>query len=455
MPAMAASPSSEPAIWPKTFAGLTGAWLGVSLVKFGNPVILDRLVESPGNFWEIIFNPWPVAWGYWMLACLVILGSGIFLFRTTVPRWLIVSPMVWFVWQLVAATQTVDVPLTKATLLHFGACSTCFYLGLFALSRVRAMTWFWSCLVLGFGWVLWMGLCQHFGGLEATRQMIYQQPNWQQLPPEYLQRIASNRIFSTLVYPNALAGAILLLLPPSLAVCFKMTRRLPNVARGVLVGLLGYAGLACLYWSGSKSGWLIALGLGLVALLRLPLTRQAKMGIVMAVLVFGLAGFFVKFSTYFHKGATSVSARFDYWRAAWETTKRHPIVGSGPGTFSVAYKKVKAPEAEMTRLAHNNYLEQASDSGVVGFIAFAAFVFGSLAVLYRKLNVDLVGFGVLLGVLGWVAQGFVEFGLYIPAIAWPAFLFLGWLLGCGNEIDNQHWKKYPRPAHENIVSERA
>ena len=439
---MAASPSSDSSIWPKTFAGLTGAWLGVSLVKFGNPVILDRLVESPRGFWEMVFNPWPVAWGYWMLSVLVISGAGVVRFKTSAPRWLVALPMVWFVWQLVAATQTVDVQLTNATLLHFAACNACFYLGLFALSRVRQMTWFWNFLLLGFAWVLWMGLCQHFGGLEATQQMIYQQPNWQQLPPEYLMRMASKRIFSTLVYPNAFAGAILLLLPASLAVLFKMTAHLANVVRGVLVGSLAYAGLACLFWSGSKSGWLIALALGLFTLLRLPLTRQVKLGVVIAILAVGLAGFFVKFSGYFHRGATSVSARFEYWRAAWEITKSHPVLGSGPGTFSVAYKKIKAPGAEMTRLAHNNYLEQASDSGVLGFFSFAAFVFGSLAVLYRKLNVDLIRFGVLAGVLGWVAQGFVEFGLYIPAIAWPAFLFLGWLLGGGNEIDNHKWTKY-------------
>ncbi len=443
MPAMAVSSSSDSGIWPKTFACLTGAWLGVSLVKFGNPVILDRLVESPGGFWEVVFNPWPVAWGYWMLIALVISGAGVVRFKTSAPSWLVASPMVWFVWQLVAATRTADVQLTKATLLHFGVCNACFYLGLLALSRVSQMKWFWNFLLLGFAWVLWMGLGQHFGGLEATRQMIYQQPNWQQFPPEYLIRMASNRIFSTLVYPNALAGAILLLLPPSLAVVFKMTSRFANIARGVLVGSLAYAGLACLYWSGSKSGWLIALVLGLIALLRLPFTRQVKLGVVGVVMVVGLTAFFMKFSSYFHRGATSVTARFDYWRAAWEITKRHPILGSGPGTFSVAYRKIWAPGTELTRLAHNNYLEQASDSGIVGFIAFAVFVFGSLVVLYRKPNADSVGFGVLLGVLGWVAQGFVEFGLYIPAIAWPAFLFLGWLLGRGIEIDNHPRTKYP------------
>ena len=155
---MAASSSSDSSIWPKTFAGLTGAWLGLSLVKFGNPVILDRLVESPRGFWEMVFNPWPVAWGYWMLSVLVISGAGVVRFKTSAPRWLVALPMVWFVWQLVAATQTVDVQLTNATLLHFAACNACFYLGLFALSRVRQMTWFWNFLLLGFAWVLWMGL---------------------------------------------------------------------------------------------------------------------------------------------------------------------------------------------------------------------------------------------------------------------------------------------------------
>jgi hypothetical protein len=26
----------------------------------------------------------------------------------------------------------------------------------------------------------------------------------------------------------------------------------------------------------------------------------------------------------------------------------------------------------------------------------------------------------------------MEFGLYIPAVAWPAFTFMGWLLGQGS-----------------------
>jgi len=37
--------------------------------------------------------------------------------------------------------------------------------------------------------------------------------------------------------------------------------------------------------------------------------------------------------------------------------------------------------------------------------------------------------------LGWALQSLLEFGLYIPALAWSAFALLGWLVG--NPNDNQ------------------
>src|SRR5439155_2143972 len=110
-------------------------------------------------------------------------------------------------------------------------------------------------------------------------------------------------------------------------------------------------------------GWLLLLLQGLVLLLRLPLSRKLKIAFLAAVLIAGLAGFFVKYSGFFQKGATSVIARFDYWRAAIQTVKQRPLFGTGPGTFAIPYQKLKAPEAEMSRLVHNDYLEQASDSG--------------------------------------------------------------------------------------------
>ncbi len=183
----------------------------------------------------------------------------------------------------------------------------------------------------------------------------------------------------------------------------------------------------------------------------------------------GLAGFFWKHSGFFKKGATSVVARFDYWQAAWRTTGTNPLFGTGPGTFSMPYKKIKRPEAEMARLTHNDYLEQASDSGVVGGVAYTLFIIGAVVWSFRKGGVfdDWQATAVWLGVLGWALQGVIEFGLYIPALAWPAFTFLGWLLGRSEKGTSgavTGWKSPStrsgglarfRPEHENPVPERS
>src|SRR6185503_16088292 len=129
----------------------------------------------------------------------------------------------WLGWQFVSATQTIDATLTEATIKHFAACVMAFYVGLFALSRVERLPGFWLGVLGGFVVVLAIGWEQHFGGLERTRRFFYEQPDWQGYPPEFLKKISSNRIFSTLVYPNALAGAILLLLPMLLAGLWRWT----------------------------------------------------------------------------------------------------------------------------------------------------------------------------------------------------------------------------------------
>jgi O-antigen ligase len=126
-----------------------------------------------------------------------------------------------------------------------------------------------------------------------------------------------------------------------------------------------------------------------------------------------------------------VGARFDYWQAAIQSTKAKPLFGSGPGTFLIAYQAVKKPESEMSRLTHNDYLQQASDSGIVGFASYLAFALSVLVGGYARPQdpEGILRFSVWLGFLGWALQGLMEFGLYIPAMAWTAFGLAGWLLG--------------------------
>jgi O-antigen ligase len=83
----------------------------------------------------------------------------------------------------------------------------------------------------------------------------------------------------------------------------------------------------------------------------------------------------------------------------------------------------------MTRLVHNDYLQQGSDSGLPGFGLFAVWVVGGMAWAYRYRKLSAVHFAVWIGLVGWAVQGAFEFGMFIPATAWPAMMLLGWLAG--------------------------
>jgi hypothetical protein len=454
---------------------MVGGLLGLTLIKFGNPVILDRHVPAPGTILEWVFNAWPVAWAYVCAAVVASVTALVLIIRgasrsseTTfvrrrggessptpgemvripIPRqirYLGIVPLVWFGWQCVAAMQTVDGELTRVTLWHFAATVACFYVGWFGLSRLRDLRSLWLGVLIGFVVMLWAGFDQWFGGLEASRQMLYATPGWEEYPPELLRRLGSDRVFGTLFYPNAFAGAILLLFPPLFWFLIKQTASGPyrkprdlsgrqsRIVRGTVLGLFCYASVACLYWSGSKAGWLIGVILVVMASLRVNVPWKLRWGVMGFVFVTALVVFAVRFSDYFQRGATSAVARMDYWRAAWTTAVQNPLMGTGPGTFQVAYKAVKRPESEMAKLTHNDYLQQASDGGLPSLVLYTGFIVGALGVGYGLSRRDPARFALWLGLLGFGIHSVVEFGLYIPALAWPAYALFGWLIAAASE----------------------
>jgi O-antigen ligase len=219
---------------------------------------------------------------------------------------------------------------------------------------------------------------------------------------------------------------------------WQSTRKFRRATWLAAVGLTVFLGVAGLFLSGSKSGWLIALAIGVFWLCRLKWPRRMKWMVVLALVAGGLIIFALRFQTYFAKGATSVGARFDYWHAAAHVTAEHPAFGSGPGTFQRPYAVLKRPDAEMARLVHNDYLEQFSDSGLVGGISYAAWIGLLLWTLGRRVWTagDWLPFAIFTGLLGWFIQGFIEFSLFVPALAWTAFTLSGCLLSwTANQVD--------------------
>ena len=409
---------------------LLGFWLAVVPVKFGNPVIFEHLLGVPQSFDELLLGAWPVSWSYVALGLVAMAAALIWRWKVCASRWVLAALLVWFGWTLFSAIQSVDARLTQLTLLQFTGCVVCFGAGLFGLSGLRDWRPVWLGLAIGLTVILGTAIDQHFGGLEATRRWFEQQPAAVRAhldTSEFRKKILSDRVFGTFVYPNALAGGLLLLLPVTLAGILQIGRS--ALFRWALGGLLAAGGLAVLYWSGSKSGWLIGLVMAGVALWRMPAKASVKLAVLIGLVGLGVAAFVGRHGAYFEKGASSLSARFDYWRAAGQMIRQRPLLGYGPGTFQRQYANLKPADAEMAKLAHNDYLQQGSDSGLPALLSYAAFIFGSVLLLYPRGHLSIVRFCLWLGVFTFAAQGLTEFALYIPGLAWTFFLFLGCLWG--------------------------
>ena len=132
------------------------------------------------------------------------------------------------------------------------------------------------------------------------------------------------------------------------------------------------------------------------------------------------------------RGPESLQARLDYWRGAEAIARDHLWLGTGPGTFGSIYPKYKTALSEEAQLAHNSFLEMWSDSGVIAFVVFALMWLVALKdgwKLVRHRPGDAAATAVYAATTGWVVHGLVDFDLYVPGVAMPAFLLLGTLQG--------------------------
>ena len=450
----------------KLFALVFGLFLGLCIWKFGNPVILDHIINKPKTSADLLNDSWPIQWANGIMLPLAIVG-GIVVFQKKfswpVNRWLGLLPLGWLGWQFFTATQTVDANLTNTTLWQFTGCVACYFLGVLLFARENLLRWVLFGLLAAFTFCLVRAVDQHLFEFPLNRQALVEgeRSSWTNFPPEsvaemksqsiiittngvdvanpaILSKFTRGRVSGTLVYPNALAGLILMLWPVSLVIVFGATKKLKAPIRIAAIALVIFLGSAAFFWTGSKLGWLIGIGLGGFFLLRLDWSKKIKLATVTFVLVAGLGIFALRFHSYFATGATSVGARFDYWRAAAKTATANPLQGTGPGTFQRAYEHFKLPESEMARLTHNDYLEQFSDSGIIGGLTYLIWISLALAEVGRKVwrSRDRISLGIFAGILGWYVQGFGEFELYVPALAWIAFTLLGCLIGLKiNEFD--------------------
>lgn len=411
---------------------LTGLLLFLAPLKFSAPVNVQSVSPPPASAAEWLVWSWPnqlgAMMGFGLLLLLVLerptggrcsvsvrhgngddgaspSGTGRFgLFG--------LLPVVFLATQVISVFRTICWQTSVDTVLHFGVCVAVFYAAARCAREERGADRLLGAMTAATVIVCAVALQQRFGGLEETRRFA----ETQGVSGEVMRRLASLRVFGTLVYPNALGGYLALVFVPVMAWLWSKKPVISALVAGVIV--------VCLAFSGSRGGF-VALGAGVVAWLicRKGGRWQWVLGIVAVLVVFA--------STAMWRGTSSWGARLDYWGGAVRIVRDYPWLGTGPGTFGSIYPKYKTAPTEEAQLVHNNFLQMWSDSGVAAFVVFAAMWAVGLweAARLARRRGDVLGAALVAGMAGWTVHGMMDFDLYLPGIALPAFAVAGMALG--------------------------
>jgi len=149
----------------------------------------------------------------------------------------------------------------------------------------------------------------------------------------------------------------------------------------------------------------------------------------------------------------SLNSRMTAWKGIMEMISDYPVLGTGPGTFALAFTKYQPPGLNSRfTMAHNDYLQFVSELG----LPFIAILIWMTAALYRagfrKLeNPSRLVRGTTLGAISGITAIFfhsaVDFNLHIPANA-LLFSVLAGIVVAPLPVSRRYGRK-ERPASRN------
>jgi O-antigen ligase len=289
------------------------------------------------------------------------------------------------------------------------------------------------------------------GTFEAFYGLLQYLTGWQQIFA-YVKKYYLEEATGTYINRNHFAGLLEMTLPFTVALALRLAGNLRRAAERseakarqllsarellpfVFLLFLAVAMLTALISSRSRMGIISALA-SLMAIFALAgstsLSRRTR-AVVAAVFFLGVVGMVLwvgsdpvvmRFETLGHEYNETGQNRISIWRDTLALIRQHPLLGTGLGTFSVAYTSVQTNFLTLlVDHAHCDYLELASELGLPGGILVFASIFWILARAvqrYRKTE-DRLESAVYLGSIGSITailvHSLADFNLYIPANA--------------------------------------
>jgi O-Antigen ligase len=129
-------------------------------------------------------------------------------------------------------------------------------------------------------------------------------------------------------------------------------------------------------------------------------------------------------------GGSLGTDRYQEWRIAWIDFRRHPVQGIGAENYGASYLEHRVDSLREPQFAHSTVFALLAELGFVGAALFAVGVVAAVVVALRRRADErppaaTAIAAALLVPLYWLAHGAVDWFWQFPALAAPAFGFLG------------------------------
>jgi len=271
--------------------------------------------------------------------------------------------------------------------------------------------------------------------------------------------LGSNRIIAT-IGNAAYVGAYAIF---NLFFVFILFFKTKNRFWQIALGIAGFLILLALVFSGTRGAYLgFAASLVVMFFLSAVLAQSKKIkigsGIALAVIIlagailflnadknFVVNNSFLRRITQINFADATMQTRFISWRAAGQDFKNHPIFGTGLGNYAIIFDKYFTPDFyNFTRSetyfdqAHNNLIDIASTSGLLGLITYLSIFIAVIFYLIRGLrnkNISQPDFIVIIGLItAYFIQNLVVFdslATYIPLMLILGYVY--WLSRAGKD----------------------
>ncbi|MBW2646348.1 MAG: O-antigen ligase family protein [Deltaproteobacteria bacterium] len=256
------------------------------------------------------------------------------------------------------------------------------------------------------------------------------------------------RLTSTYGCPNHLAGYLEMAIPVILGL-FLLGYRTGKV---FILSYLTLLILTALILSLSRGGWIGSLiGLTFMALVLLTNRYFTRKKLIAALAGGFLAAAFIvlastpvveRIRTLDQKTEVpNFKVRVKVWGGVVEMIKDHPLLGTGPGTFSTIFTQYQPPGIPQRYfMAHNDYLHFTSEAG----LPLIAVIIWMIIALYRKgfrkmqnpsRLIRGITIGAMTGITAILVHSISDFNLHIPANA-ILFTVLAAFVVAPSPIDN-------------------